>query len=280
MPAVAVSPGGGGRMGASTAGLELDMGFCTDIGLVRADNEDAVFISPPAAVEGENPRGRLVAVADGMGGHSGGGLASALACGALNAFYQRPLNEAPPWTAAALERHLVETVLRVDRLVRRMASGRKGLCHMGTTLSCLLLTTNCSIVAHVGDSRIYRWRREHLTCLTTDHTFVQEMIFEGEVDPESAHLHPLRHLLTNVVGTIEPLSHVDHRIDRIQAGDRFLLCSDGLHNVLTPEVLATVLARGHDADRTAKALVAAALERQTADNVTALIVTVKEHDGF
>lgn len=267
-------------MGDSAAGFELDTGFSTDIGLARAENEDAVYISPPAVTEGENPRGRLVAVADGMGGHSGGGFASAMACGALTTYYRRPLNEPPPWTAATLERHLFETVFRIDRLVRRTASSRIVLRHMGTTLSCLLLTPDRSIVAHVGDSRIYRWRRDYLTCLTTDHTFVQEMIFEGEVDPESAHLHPLRHLLTNVVGTVEPLSHVDHRIDRIQAGDRFLLCSDGLHNVLAPEVLSVFLASGEDADRTASALVDAALERKTKDNVTALIVIVKENDGF
>jgi protein phosphatase len=175
-----------------------------------------------------------------------------------------------------LGRHLTETVLRVDRLVRQRAASRESLNHMGTTLSCLLMADGHSIIAHVGDSRIYRWRRGHLTCLTTDHTFVQEMIFEGEVSPEKADVHPLRHLLTQAVGTVEPLDHVAVRMDRIFDGDRFLLCTDGLHNVLNAGRLAAVMSLDKDAGSIAEDLVAAALCQKTTDNVTALVVRLLE----
>lgn len=241
---------------------EIESGYRTHVG-GRAVNEDAGYMTPLAGQGSENPRGRLWAVADGMGGHRGGREASHLACRGLQAFFERPLTDPKDLSARALCRHLTETVLRVDRLVRRRAASRESLAHMGTTLSCLLLAGGHSIIAHVGDSRIYRWRRGHLTCLTTDHTFVQEMIFEGEVSPEKADVHPLRHLLTQAVGTVEPLDHVAFRMDRICDGDRFLLCTDGLHNVL-------------DAGSLAEDLVAAALYQNAPDNVTALVVRLLE----
>jgi len=177
-----------------------------------------------------------------------------------------------------LGRHLTEAVLRADRLVRRKAVGRPTLAHMGTTISCLPLSGGHSIITHVGDSRIYRWRWGHLTCLTTDHTFVQEMIFEGEIDPDQAKRHPMRHLLTNAVGTAEPLIYVQERIDRSEAGDRFLLCTDGLTNVLDAAAISSVMAADKSASCMAETLVAEALARHTRDNVTALVVHLGEKE--
>jgi protein phosphatase len=255
--------------------FEFTSGYCTHVG-GRAVNEDAWYPTTEADQGSENPRGHLWAVADGMGGRSGGREASHLACRGLRAFFERPLADPKDQSIRALGRHLTETVLRVDRLVRQRAASRESLNHMGTTLSCLLLADGHSIIAHVGDSRIYRWRRGHLTCLTTDHTFVQEMIFEGEVSPEKANLHPLRHLLTHAVGTVEPLDHVPVRMDRIFDGDRFLLCTDGLHNVLDAGRLAAVMSLDKDAGSIAEDLVAAALYQNTSDNVTALVVRLLE----
>ena len=261
---------------ANTALHRVVAGFRTHVG-GRDVNEDAMYQAAAAETGRENPRGRLWAVADGMGGHSGGREASNLACRGLQAFFERPLTDPKDLSARALCRHLTETVLRVDRLVRQKAASRPSLAHMGTTLSCLLLADGHSIIAHVGDSRIYRWRRGHLTCLTTDHTFVQEMIFEGEVSPEKADVHPLRHFLTQAVGTVEPLDHVANRMDRICDGDRFLLCTDGLHNVLDAGRLAAVMSLDKDADSLAEDLVAAALNHNTPDNVTALVVLLLEN---
>lgn len=249
-------------------------GACTHVGTVRSANEDT-YLQAPSGGRGEGSLSdRLWAVADGMGGHNGGREASRLACRGLQDFLDRQPPDPGDFSPRALSRHLAESVLRVDRLVRQRAAARPSQAHMGTTLSCLLLADGHSIIAHVGDSRVYRWREGRLSCLTTDHTFVQEMIFEGELDPAQAHRHPLRHLLTNAVGTAEPLCQVDERIDRVRAGDRFLLCTDGLPNVLAPQHLAAAMARDWRPGEIAEALVRAALDRNARDNVTALVVAL------
>lgn len=250
-------------------------GACTHRGPVRPVNEDA-FLAPSSRIGGEGSlRDRLWAVADGMGGHEGGREASNLACGELLELFSRQPPDPRNCGVRALSRHLAATVLRVDRRVRRRAATRPSLAHMGTTLSCLLLADGHSIVAHVGDSRVYRWRKGHLTCLTTDHTFVQEMVFEGEVDPSQAHRHPMRHLLTNAVGTAEPLCQVDEHIDRTEVGDRFLLCTDGLTNALGTGRLAALVSPRRHPGEIAEDLVAAALDRGTRDNVTVVVVELE-----
>jgi serine/threonine protein phosphatase PrpC len=140
-----------------------------------------------------------------------------------------------------VSRHLTEAIMRIDREIR--LKGRKDceLENIGTTLSCLVIADSHSIIAHVGDTRIYRMRKGHFKSLTVDHTFVQDMIFEGEVDPDEAHLHPLRNVLTRAVGTGEPLSLVDCRIDPLWIKDQFVLCSDGLYNTLNDEFIQSSL---------------------------------------
>jgi PPM family protein phosphatase len=270
MPPVAVDAhmieGGG-------TGPMFDASFCfgvrSHIGQ-RRRNEDSVRV--PSAPEPLSAEGSLFAVADGMGGHSGGGLASRVACRELEAYYQRLPTEPRSLTPPLLSRVLMETVFRIDRRLRRRGLRDAGMAEMGTTLSCLVLTESHSIISHVGDSRIYRIRHDHLTRLTTDHTFVQDMIFEGEVDPKEAERHPLRHLLTRVVGTSEPLPLVDTRIDRIQPKDRYLLCTDGLSNTVTFKAIADLLSKGNNASGVAERLVAQALRDNARDNITAVVV--------
>ncbi len=255
--------------------MHLEAGCFSHIGMGRKFNEDAIF--RPQANNVSGPRGLLWAVADGMGGHRGGKVASELACRLLQDYFDRSLNGQTPYSFQTLRRHLIATVMRIDRSVRRTAQSQKSLEDMGTTLSCLLLTQGHSIIAHVGDSRIYRLREGYLSCLTTDHTFVQEMIFEGEVEPCNAHLHPLRHLLMHAIGAGEPLCHVDDRIDRIRSGDRFLLCTDGLHNVLGPDPIAALLSANGRARDISETLVGEALNKKTNDNVTAVVVALRDH---
>lgn len=255
--------------------FDVGEGFCTHVGMVRAVNEDAGLHSTGSQKGFAN---RLWAIADGMGGHKGGRLASRLACCGLRLYFEKSTGHTGNQSVRSLERCLSGAVLRADRLVRQKAAIRPSLAHMGTTLSCLLLSDGRSIIAHVGDSRIYRWRRGHLTCLTTDHTFVQEMIFEGEIDPAQAERHPMRHLLTNAVGTAEPLTYVEERIDRTETGDRFLLCTDGLTNVLGAATISSLMASDKNAGGMSEALVDAALQRNTRDNVTALVVHLVEKE--
>jgi len=256
----------GNRSKSKTA---LDYGACSHVGQ-RPRNEDSLRV--PSKAEPLNARGCLFAVADGMGGHSGGGLASRMACQELESYCHRLPPDPRLLNAPLLSRLLMETVIRIDRSIRRQGTGVVGMAEMGTTLSCLMLTETHSIICHVGDSRIYRFRHHHLTRLTTDHTFVQDMIFEGEVDSKEAERHPLRHVLTRVVGTSEPMPLVDTRIDRLQPKDRYLLCTDGLTNTVADKDIANLLPQGHEAAGIAEHLVAQALRDNARDNITAIVV--------
>lgn len=244
-------------------------GHATHVGQ-RAVNEDAVRL--PSPTTDGFPKGRLFAVADGMGGQRGGGLASRMACNALRGYYEHAMSVRLPWRNSDLRRQIEETMLRIDARIRRRGGCDATLVDMGTTLSCLVVTSTHTIVAHVGDSRIYRLRRGHLTRMTTDHTFVQDMIFEGAMDTAKARTHPLRHMLTRVVGTREPLEKVDTRIDPLRGGDRFLLCTDGLHDVLATERIMEALNQGAPARQIAANLVGAAIAAGGRDNVTALVI--------
>lgn len=236
----------------------------------RPANQDEIRLPTPS--ESRFGRGILFAVADGMGGHRGAAQASRMACEGITQYHARRLPERGPGSARVLQRLLVEVILRISRQIRFEGRKDKALEDMGTTLSCLVLTDRHCITAHVGDSRIYRLRGKHLTCLTTDHTFVQDMILEGEIAPEKADAHPLRHLLTRAVGTMEPLERVDTRIDPRSPRDRFLLCTDGLYNAVDDGRLAERLADGGDPPRTAVALVDEALGNGARDNITAMVI--------
>ncbi len=187
---------------ASLQPFGLEMGFTTHCGFGRRANEDAGWAAPDTF--GWDRAGRLMAVADGMGGHKGGGFASHYACKSLDDYYHELPQRCSPLVLAELCRHLTDLIYRIDRGLRFEALTSADFKDMGTTLSCLVLTATHSIIGHVGDSRIYRWRKGHLSCLTRDHTFVQEMITEGQIDPGAADTHPSRHLLTQAEGTAEP----------------------------------------------------------------------------
>ena len=249
---------------------DLDISVNTNIGFGRADNQDATWMAPATAPAALRRMGRLVAVADGMGGHKGGAIASRLACNALRDYYKRRpgLSETP----VDLCRHLCELVYRIDLSVRWNAHIHPALEDMGTTLSCLVLTPRSTLIAHVGDSRIYRLRRGRLSMLTEDHTFVGEMIFEGLLTPEAASRHPLRHILTRSVGTGEQLEMVYSRIDRFFSDDRFLLCTDGLHSALASDRITDWLGRDSAASEIAAGLVDEALAQGSRDNITAMVV--------
>lgn len=244
--------------------LTFDVGCKTHIGFGRLANEDAFWVASDAFAR--DRAARLIAVADGMGGHKGGAFASRFACEALKGYCHKLAQPNSKLNPEQLCRGLTDFIYKIDLGLRFKAHKTEDMQDMGTTLSCLVLTDSHSIIGHVGDSRIYRWRSGHLSCLTKDHTFVQEMITEGEIDPTTADMHPLRHLLTQVVGTSEPLEHVLARIDRLKAGDRFLLCTDGLYNYLPKGRISYLMALDADAGSLAA--------NQTRDNVTALVVTV------
>ncbi len=249
----------------------LDYGFCTHIGQ-REHNQDEVLVPPEFEKIYDNAY--LFAVADGMGGHLGGGFASRMACDRMKNYYERNIRKKGAQKPADISRHLVEALTRTDRALRLQGLRNNKLENMGTTFTGLIITGAHSVIAHVGDSRIYRLRKGRLSCLTVDHTFVQDMIFEGEVSPSQAHMHPLRHMLTRAVGAGEPLELVDTRIDRLKPNDSFLLCTDGLYNEIDEKGILDSLTKQSIASDMAAELIAKAVKNGARDNITAVVVRI------
>ena len=166
----------------------------TDIGLKRKKNEDAYVIHDVGADDAsENSERRFFAVADGIGGHSCGDQASAMACRELKRLLDESLTGPD---SDSFAKQLEALVHAIDRLIRDAASKDPQCEHMGTTLSVMVMLGDFGVTAHVGDSRIYRFRNGRLSQLTADHTFVQEMVDDGDIAADAAATHPLRNMLT------------------------------------------------------------------------------------
>lgn len=234
----------------------------TDVGTVRTNNEDSALAS-----------GHLAALADGMGGHAAGEIASAVVTHALAGLVE-------PGGAVLAEpaRALEEAALAARTALRSMSKAAPEMEGMGTTLVALAIGPDGVTLAHVGDSRVYRLRAGTLEALTSDHTHVQRLVDAGRLSPAEAYTHPYRSvILRSLDDTSDDLPDV-RPAPEIGAGDRILLCSDGLSDYLTDDVLAAVLATG-DPAACADALVEAALEAGTRDNVTVVVLDVVASDG-
>lgn len=240
--------------GAQPAGLRLRVGARTDVGRVREGNEDSFMAQLP-----------LLAVADGMGGHQGGEVASKLALETLK-------------KAADGQVALVEVVHQANRAVFDKAAQDPGLAGMGTTLTVFLVDGNTLRLAHVGDSRAYLLRDGQLQQITKDHTVVQRMVDEGRITPPEAQIHPQRSILTRALGVDEDIQ-VDQASIEPQPGDRLLLCSDGLTGMIEEDVILRILTQEQDPQAASDALVEAANEAGGQDNVTAVVIDVVEHSA-
>ncbi len=226
-------------------------------GKVRSNNQDSGFC-------GSN----LFVVADGMGGHAGGDVASSLAVRRLES-----LDHAFSSTTeaeAALREALADTAAELISTVKV----RPELAGMGTTVSALVMVDEYAVIAHIGDSRLYLFRDGTLTQITTDHTFVQRLVDSGRITPEEARYHPRRSVLMRVLGDMDPDPEIDTFIMPTQDGDRWLLCSDGLSGVVDDAHTDRTLALGMPPARTADALLKQALDGGAPDNVTVVIVDV------
>lgn len=242
----------------------------TDRGLIRTSNQDAFLV---------DNRRRLWAVADGMGGHPGGDVASRLVVDTLADF-------APPLCFGTASGHaseeqgkflLTTMVEQAHATVQAHAERMPSLAGMGTTLvmaHLLPLSPPRLLILNVGDSRAYLIRAHTITQLTRDHTLIEDSIREGRLTPAQAQRHPDRHVVTRALGlgsTVES----DLFGSDLHHGDLLVLCSDGLTNMLTDEdILVVALPHVHDAHRATRALVQAALDRGGLDNVTVVTCSV------
>ncbi len=226
-------------------------------GKVRSNNQDSGYA-------GSN----LFIVADGMGGHAGGDVASSIAISQL-ADLDRPF-ESP----AAAERALGDAITHTARVLIDTVGARPELAGMGTTVSALVMVDDYAVIAHIGDSRVYLYRDGTLTQITTDHTFVQRLVDSGRITPEEARYHPRRSVLMRVLGDMSPNPEVDTFVMPTQPGDRWLLCSDGLCGVVADSQTAKAVGVGLAPGRTADTLLKLALDAGAPDNVTIVIVDV------
>jgi protein phosphatase len=226
-------------------------------GKVRSNNQDSGYA-------GSN----LFVVADGMGGHAGGDVASSLAIARLEAL-DRPYD-----STADAERALGDAISDAAVDLVDTVGLRPELAGMGTTVSALIMVDDYAVIAHIGDSRIYLYRDGALTQITTDHTFVQRLVDSGRITPEEARYHPRRSVLMRVLGDMDTDPELDTFIMPPQPGDRWLLCSDGLSGVVDDAHTAKAMGLGLAPGRTADALLKQALDGGAPDNVTIVIVDV------
>ena len=249
----------------------------TDIGLKRAVNEDSWVIEDGSKGKYDIGKlGMMFAVADGLGGHKGGDIASRMACDGILSYYENMVhlnnNEHKLQSTQTHRKALTSIFYKIDEDIRIKSHSEEALGDMGTTLSVMVLLKGQAVLSHVGDSRVYRLRGRELTRLTPDHTFVQEMIDEGEMTEDDVGTHPLRNMLTQALGTEEPLKTVFSDVVPVKPGDRFLLCSDGLTNMVSDKTIIELLGNKAEPRKIVDRLVEKAIENGGKDNVTVIVV--------
>ena len=228
----------------------------TDQGLVRSNNEDAVFVGD-----------RLLLVADGMGGLPAGELASDILVRALAVVDEKPVSGEPM-------QDLIAALQTANERIEAAVADDGARDGMGTTVTALLLAGDRVAALNVGDSRCYLSRDGELTQLTRDDTYVQALVDQGVLTPDDARRHPQRALVTQAVqgGPFRPAG----RMIPVRPGDRFLLCSDGLSDYVEDEVIAQTLLANPDRKTAAAELVHRTLENGAPDNVTVIVADVTE----
>lgn len=230
--------------------MKLEIGASTDRGKVREGNEDSFVV---------DERMGLIAVADGMGGHRAGEVASATALEALRAN-----------VASGLA--IRDAIVNANLSVFEKAASDEDLLGMGTTVTAATVATGDTLlVGHVGDSRLYLLRDGEFRRVTEDHSLVEEMVRDGQLTREQAAVHPRRSIITRSVGIDETVD-VDVVPIELGLGDRLLFCTDGLTDMLREDDIATLLRRESDPQRAAAALVAEANDAGGEDNITAVVV--------
>ncbi|MDR3091233.1 MAG: Stp1/IreP family PP2C-type Ser/Thr phosphatase [Clostridiales bacterium] len=234
----------------------------TDVGKIRENNEDSLYFSDSPVCALPN----LYIVADGMGGHCGGEVASSKAIEFFRA------------SAEACGGEILDILISAARAanagVYAHSLSAAALSGMGTTLSACAAAEGKLYAAHIGDSRIYLVSRENITQLTQDHTYVAEMVRHGDITPEQARTHPQRNFITKALGT-EPEVFADGLARDVSAGDKVLLCSDGLYGQLPDgEILRAVSENYGDNEAAGRLLLELALKNGGDDNITLILFDV------
>ena len=237
-----------------TVGYESAVG--SHVGMVRSNNQDSGYAGD-----------YLFLVADGMGGHAGGDVASALAAKAMSTLDEKPLG-----SAEAMTNSLRSAVLDTNSKLRAEVRLRPELAGMGTTFTGFLTVGDRLALAHIGDSRLYLLRDNELTQVTKDHTFVQRLVDSGKITEEEAKTHPRRSVLMRVLGDVDSSPQVDTQVLETRPGDVWLLCSDGLCGYVDDPDIEKILRRRGSLQGAVDALIDKSLAHGAPDNVTVVLV--------
>lgn len=235
----------------------------TDIGRVRQVNEDSLWVE-------HLPSGVVAAVvADGMGGHLAGEVASRMTVDSLQASIS---HAATGMTDEECEAMLQSAVKQANEVVYTTASSNEQYSNMGTTVIIALVEGERAVIAHVGDSRVYKANSDGLVQLTDDHTLVNELVKSGQITPEEAAVHPRRNVIMRAVGT-DPEVSADVSVYSLTPSDILLLCSDGLTDMVShDQMLETLLTETLDLDGKTERLVSLALHAGGDDNITVVLL--------
>ena len=246
----------------------------SDVGRKRKGNEDSVHV---------NADQNLFVVADGMGGHAAGEVASKVAAESINEFVCLTSGDEEITWPFGLDENIsydgnrLKTAIRyANRKVLEATKEKSEYEGMATTVAAVLVDGDTANLAHVGDSRVYVLRGQEITQLTSDHSWVNEQIQSGVISADQARSHPLRNVVTRALGG-KPDLQVDMQFHRINPGDLLLLCSDGLTTMVSDQEIARVVAAAEgDIEKAAKGLVAAANGHGGEDNITVLLLRFME----
>lgn len=247
----------------AAAPIEFRCAARSDVGLVRSNNQDSGYAGP-----------NLLVLADGMGGPAGGDIASSVAIAHLV-----PL-DSDSYPADKMLPLLREALMDAHDELSDRSRRDKDLEGLGTTCIALMRSGNKLAMVHIGDSRAYVLRGEALTQVTTDHSFVQYLVESGQITPEEAEHHPNKNVVLRVLGDSQADVTPDETIREAVVGDRWLLCSDGLSGVVSPETLGAVLAEIDDPGECAEELIRLALRAGGPDNITCVVADIVEPGSY
>ena len=227
------------------------------VGKIRANNQDSAYAGS-----------YLFVVADGMGGHAGGDVASAIAIRRISEVDQKFTSAHDAVFA------LQSSLIAANALLAETVFEHNELTGMGTTVSGLVRVDNQIAMAHIGDSRVYRFRGAKLEQISTDHTFVQRLVDSGRITPEEAAIHPRRSVLMRVLGDVDAAPEIDTEVFDTAPGDRWMICSDGLSSYVSDEKIEHVLATVPASQDAAERLIKESLDQGAPDNVTVVLLDI------
>ncbi len=237
-------------------------GALTDKGKVRSENEDAYIVEPELG---------LFLVSDGMGGHRGGSVAANIVAGDLPVMVETGLGKLRSHSQRAIRRVFKETVMEQNRQLNLEAESETGHKGMGATLAMVLILAGRAYVANLGDSRVYRFRNRRLVQITKEHSVISELLDEGQIEPHEADEHSAAGQITHYIGMEEDAEpHV--RTFTLKGGDRLLLCTDGLTDMVDEGSIGQMLAGGTGPQELCTRLVDKANKAGGDDNITAVVV--------